>query len=141
MTIHIPRWSVVAAVVLSGLTAIGGVASAARTADVQASAARFKQKAGAAKVHGLQNFYGKPTTAEPAGPDGIAIEGISVAVCPHGLMAISGGWNSADTTQDPISITSNEIGRGLNRWLVIAKDTSTDDTSTGFTFQATVLCG
>jgi hypothetical protein len=144
MTIRIPRWSLVAAAVFSGLALIGGIASAAGTSTtVHATAARLKPAATSARVHGLRFEYGNPVTATPVGssPYGVVTEAISVALCPRGLHALSGGWNSADTTEDPVTITSNEVGRGLNRWFVVAKDLSTSDTSAGFTFQATVMCG
>jgi hypothetical protein len=131
------------AVVLCGLAVIGDIASAAgRNTAVHASAARLKQpRATIARVQGLRFAYGHTAVAEAAGSTGIAVQAISVAVCPRGLHALSSGWNSGDTTVDPVTITSNEVGRGLNRWLVVAKDTSTDNTSAGFVFQATVLCG
>ena len=99
----------------------------------------------AAAVRGLRYVAGNVVTAYPAGDTGgVIVSAWSQAVCPRGLHALGGGWNSADTTTDRITISSNTVGRGLNRWIVVAEDTATataNYTPTDFTFQATVMCG
>ena len=105
--------------------------------------ANLKQPAAtAANIRGLKLVYGRAVTAGTAASNfGVAPLVYSVARCPRGTHAISGGWNSSDTTNDPVTISSNEAGKNDALWLVAAHDTSTDATSPGFTFQATAVCG
>lgn len=107
-----------------------------------ATAQQKEPHAGIASVRGIRFIYGRPVTAQAASDTfGVVTPAISVAYCPRGLHALGGGWNSADTTSDPVTISSNEAGKGTNRWLVIAEDMSTSNTPSGFTFQATAVCG
>lgn len=94
-----------------------------------------------ANVKGLKFVIGRTAVSRPMGSAGVVSRAESVALCPKGTHALSGGWNSADNTTDPVTISSNEVGKGLNRWLVIAEDMSTSDSGSGFVFEATATCG
>jgi hypothetical protein len=85
--------------------------------------------------------FGKPAYAPPAGSLGIAIPAAAIATCPTGQHAISGGWNSSNTTGDIVSILSSESAHSDRAWLVVAKDNSRSDNAAGYAFQAVANCG
>jgi hypothetical protein len=122
---------------------VGGQAVRAASERTAPSIQNLKATPGAhvANIRGLRYAFGHVVTANAAGSTGFASLTYSIARCPHGTHALSGGWSSADTTQDPVTITSSIALKHLTGWLVGAIDTSTSDTSPGYTYQTFAVCG
>lgn len=84
-------------------------------------------------------------TAQSVGDTGGAVTpAISVAHCPRGMHVLGAGWDSSDTTQDTVTISSSEQARNQG-WPVVAEDMyrgsgASSSPATGFTFRATALC-
>jgi hypothetical protein len=65
----------------------------------------------------------------------------SIATCPTGTHAVSGGWASDNATSDTVTITSEEPNQADTEWIVFAVDRSPSTSASGFNFQAVAVCG
>ncbi len=131
----------VAGLVVGTLISCGGLALAETGGSARkVQALKLGQAPHVANLRGQHYYFGPAVLAEPAGSRGVSTLAYSIAKCPKHRHAIAGGWNSNDTTNDPISITSNLPSRGADGWIVIAKDQSTKDNGDGYVFQAVVSC-
>ena len=115
----------VTAAITLGISAVAG-----------SSSPRLANPKPAASVKGLRFVFGNTVIAVATGPDGVPPLAYSVARCPRGTHALSGGWDSDNLTIDPITISSNEATRNLGGWIVAARDLSTDNSLPAFTFRA-----
>jgi hypothetical protein len=141
------RFSGVLAGVGIGAVAFAGGQAFAHGGGGDPSTAALKLPATAAHEAGvgIREVFGNQGYAASVGDTGgVVTPASSVAHCPRGMHVISGGWDSPDTTQDTVTISSNEQARNQG-WLVVAEDmyrgsSSSSSPATGFGFRAVALC-